>query len=139
MDRSMGPFLSAVFEKLRQFVSLSLKECLVVSSLVSRVLTYPSRPLFQLVSHITLETVAMISAEFELRMSAHEYSHDDMTTRIEKALVSLSNLRDIDLSEKMESDDEASLFQKLVVLDEFVRELVAIDSAKSVFEIENQL
>lgn len=54
-DRASGPFLEAVFHKLRSLPSLSLRHSLLVTSLVSRTLTYPSRPLFEIVARLTLE------------------------------------------------------------------------------------
>ncbi len=71
-NRAMGPFLDSVFKLLRRFASLSLKECLLCTSLVSRVLTYPSRPLFQLVAHLALETGKLLCEEREDRESARE-------------------------------------------------------------------
>lgn len=137
--RSCGPFLSAVVAKLRDFVKLSLKECLLVTSIISRCLTYPSRPLYQILSHLTLETVAMVSAECELRASSFKMGRDDLKAAIENAYSSLTSLRDFDLDEKkIAGTEETMFFQKLVILDEFVRELVAIDSAKTVWEIENK-
>ena len=44
-DSKKGPFLEAVFAKLRRFCLLSIKEVLLVTSLVSRILKYPSRAL----------------------------------------------------------------------------------------------
>ncbi len=46
-------------------------------------------------------------------------------TAIDKAAVTLAALRDFEL--KSNQDEVSVFFQKLVCLDEFVRELVAID------------
>ncbi len=124
-DSSKGPFLEAVFGKLRRFSVLSLKEVLLVTSLVSRVLKYPSRALYECVAHAALEAVAMVSAESELYVSKLKLANEDIKTAIDKATTTLSALRDFEL--KSNQDEVSSFFQKLVCLDEFVREVVAID------------
>ena len=63
-------------------------------------------------------------------------SSEDLCGTLEKAYVSLSSLKDFEVDSVR--DETSAFFQKLVVLDEFVRELVAIDSARTVFELENQ-
>jgi hypothetical protein len=135
-DNQRGPFLDALFAKLRQFPSLSLKECLLVTSVVSRVLKYPSRALYECAAHAALEAVALVSAESELYASKLKMEKEDLKAALNKANVTLSSLRDFELTTNQ--DEVALFFQKTVVLDEFVRELVAIDSARQVFAIESQ-
>ena len=77
-DRGKGPFLEAVFTKLRRFSVLSLKEVLLVTSLVSRVLKYPSRALYECVAHAALEAVALASAESELYVSRLRLPNEDI-------------------------------------------------------------
>jgi hypothetical protein len=124
-DHCKGPFLDAVFTKLRRFSMLSLKEVLLVTSLVSRVLKYPSRALYECVAHAALEVVALAAAESELYVSRLRLPNEDIKTAIDKAAVTLAALRDFEL--KANQDEVSVFFQKLVCLDEFVRELVAID------------
>ena len=129
------PFLDALFAKLRQYSLLSLKDALLVTSLVSRILKYPSRPLFERVAHATLESVALLAAEAELHVTELNLSPDVIRARLAKSYVTLSALRDFELSS--DQDPSEVFFQKTVILDEFVRELVAIDSARLVYAIEN--
>jgi hypothetical protein len=72
-----------------------------------------------------LEVVAQISAECELFTSRLRLSNSDIKSAIDKAVATLSAMRDFEL--KSSQDEISVFFQKVVILDEFVRELVAID------------
>ncbi len=86
-DHSKGPFLEALFTKLRRFSVLSLKEVLLVTSLVSRVLKYPSRALYECVAHAALEAVALVAAESELYVSRLRLPNEDIKVRVSRILL----------------------------------------------------
>lgn len=72
-----------------------------------------------------MEAVALISAECELHASRLRLGNSDIKASIDKATATLAAIRDFEL--KTSQDETSVFFQKVVILDEFVRELVAID------------
>lgn len=76
-------------------------------------------------AHAALEAVAQISAECELQTSRLRMNNSEIKAAVEKAAAALAAVRDFEL--KTSHDETGIFFQKVVLLDEFVRELVAID------------
>lgn len=132
-DVSLGPLLTALFSMLKHCLDNSLKCNLLVTALLARLLQYPSRPLFQAVQFYLVTVVGRVSVEAEQRCDAM-VKREHVAEALRASLATLQGLRDIEIDSRPETP-EHRFFEALVVIDEFVSELVAIESAVAVYDI----